>query len=52
VVVCIGGSCEIESRGKRYPLATGDVVLLPAEVGGCECRPAGEMVVLDCGVSS
>jgi mannose-6-phosphate isomerase len=49
-VVCIGGSGEIEWRGSRYPLATGDTVLLPAEVGECVCRPKREIVVLECGL--
>ena len=49
-VVCIGGSGEIESRGKRYPFATGDTVLLPAEVGECSCLPSGKIVVLECGL--
>ena len=49
-VVCVAGSGEIESRGKRYPLATGDAVLLPAEVGDCACLPAREIVVLECGL--
>ena len=49
-VVCVMGSGELESGGRRYPLATGDAVLLPAEVGECVCRPAGEVVVLECGL--
>ena len=49
-VVCIGGSGEIEWRGKSYPLAIGDTILLPAEVGECACVPAREIVVLECGV--
>jgi mannose-6-phosphate isomerase len=49
-VVCIGGAGEIEWGGKRYPLATGDTVLLPAEVGECVCRPEREIVVLECGL--
>jgi mannose-6-phosphate isomerase len=50
VVVCVGGSGELESAGKRYPLNAGDAVLLPAEVGEAVCRPAGEVVVLECGL--
>jgi mannose-6-phosphate isomerase len=49
-VVCVKGSGELESRGKRYAIATGDAVLLPAEVGECVCRPSGEIVVLECGL--
>jgi mannose-6-phosphate isomerase len=49
-VVCIGGSGEIDWRGKHYPLGMGDTVLLPAEVGEATCRPAREIVVLECGL--
>lgn len=49
-IVCIGGSGAIEWRGLRLPLSTGDTILLPAEVGPCLCRPATEMVVLECGL--
>ena len=49
-VVCVGGAGEIEWGGKRYPLATGDTVLLPAEVGECVCSPgARDRPVLECG---
>ena len=41
VVVCVAGRSELEWNGERYPLNTGDVVLLPAEVGECICVPAG-----------
>jgi mannose-6-phosphate isomerase len=51
-VVCIGGSGAIESRDRRYQLATGDMVLLPAEVGECVCVPSGEITVLECGLPS
>ena len=49
-VVCVAGAGEIEWRGKRTPLATGDTVLLPAEVGEATCHPSREMVVLECGL--
>jgi mannose-6-phosphate isomerase len=49
-VVCVAGAGEIEWRGKRTPLATGDTVLLPAEVGEATCRPSRETVVLECGL--
>jgi mannose-6-phosphate isomerase len=49
-VVCVGGSGAIESRDRRYPFATGDAMLLPAEVGECVCAPVGEIVVLECGL--
>jgi mannose-6-phosphate isomerase len=49
-VVCIGGAGEVEWCGKRYPLAMGDTVLLPAEVGEATCLPNREIVVLECGL--
>jgi mannose-6-phosphate isomerase len=49
-VVCVAGAGEIEWRGKRTPLATGDTVLLPAEVGEATCHPTREVVVLECGL--
>jgi mannose-6-phosphate isomerase len=50
IVVCVAGSGEIESQGKRYPLSWGDAILLPVEVGECLCRPKEELVVLECGL--
>ena len=50
VVVCVGGGGELESDGTRHPLATGDVILLPAEVGECRCVPAGPITLLECGL--
>jgi mannose-6-phosphate isomerase len=50
IVVCIAGSGELESREQRYPIATGDAILLPAEIGACECFPNGEIVMLECGL--
>lgn len=49
-VVCVGGGGELEWNGTQYPLSTGDVVLLPAEVGECVCAPAGEITILECGL--
>ncbi|MCI0699902.1 MAG: class I mannose-6-phosphate isomerase [Planctomycetia bacterium] len=49
-IVCISGIGELESAGKRYPFRTGDVFLLPAEVGACIVIPAGEVTLLECGL--
>jgi len=49
-VVCVAGRGELEAVGTRYPLSTGDVYLLPAEVGACVCHPAGEIALLECGL--
>lgn len=50
VIVGIGGSGEIESAGKRYPIDVGDTVLLPAEIGECLLLPGGDMTYLECGL--
>jgi mannose-6-phosphate isomerase len=49
-VVCVAGSGELESRGARLPFRTGDVFLLPAEVGECLALPAEEVALLECGL--
>ncbi len=49
-IVCVGGSGEIEWKGKSFPLATGETILLPAAVGEVTCRPHREMIVLECGL--
>jgi len=49
-VVCVGGSGELESRGERYAFRTGDVFLLPAEVGACIALPAEPVTLLECGL--
>ncbi len=49
-IVVISGKGELESGGKRYRISRGDVYLLPAEVGECQCVPAGELTVLECGL--
>jgi mannose-6-phosphate isomerase len=50
MVVCVAGSGEIEWRGHRSPLAPGDTVLLPAEVGEATCIPSREITVMECGL--
>jgi mannose-6-phosphate isomerase len=49
-VVCVKGTGELESRGQRYAFRTGDVFLLPAEVGQCIALPAEETTFLECGL--
>ena len=50
VLVCLAGQVELIGGGQHEWLATGDVILLPAEVGQCLCRPVGECVVLEGGL--
>ena len=46
VLVCIVGHGQLEHCGADYAFGKGDVVLLPAVVGECLCRPHGEVVLL------
>ncbi|AWM40931.1 putative mannose-6-phosphate isomerase GmuF [Gemmata obscuriglobus] len=49
-VVCVGGSGALEWGGNSYPLRTGDVYLLPAEVGAVTAVPATQLTLLECGL--
>jgi mannose-6-phosphate isomerase len=50
ILIGVEGQAELEHRGETYPLKRGDVMLLPAEVGPCPCRPVGEVVLLEVAV--
>lgn len=50
VVLDADGRSEIEWAGDVTGIATGDVLLIPAEVGECSILPAGEVTVLECGI--
>ena len=39
VLVCIAGDGQLEHDGATYAIGKGNVVLLPAVVGACLCRP-------------
>jgi mannose-6-phosphate isomerase len=47
VLVCIEGKGELEHAGANYPFDKGDVLLLPAVVGACRCRPNGTVSLLE-----
>jgi mannose-6-phosphate isomerase len=47
VLVCIAGAGQLEHGGNEYALAKGNVLLLPAAVGACTCRPSGAIAVLE-----
>jgi mannose-6-phosphate isomerase len=50
-VVCVGGSGVLEARGAEFAFRSGDVFLLPAEVGECLAHPkACEVTLLECGL--
>jgi mannose-6-phosphate isomerase len=47
VLVCIEGAGEVEQGGATYPVAKGDVYLLPAVIGTCTFRPDGVARLLE-----
>ena len=46
VLVCLSGEGHLEYNGADYAFGKGDVVLLPAVVGVCLCRPDGAVCLL------
>jgi mannose-6-phosphate isomerase len=46
VLVCLDGAAQLEHEGAVYAVGKGDVVLLPAVVGACACRPRGAVSLL------
>lgn len=47
VLVCLAGDGELEHDGADYAFNKGDVLLLPAVVGACFCRPRGAVSLLE-----
>jgi len=47
VLVGLAGNAQLEHAGIDYPIGKGDLLLLPAEVGACSCRPHGVTSVLE-----
>ena len=47
VVVCINGEGYLEYDDANYAFGKGDVILLPAIVGACSCRPHGAVSLLE-----
>jgi len=47
VLVCIAGDGQLEHDGGNYAVGKGDVLLLPAVVGACVCRPNGAISLLE-----
>jgi mannose-6-phosphate isomerase len=47
VLVCIEGEGKVEHEGSNYPVAKGDVWLLPAVVGACPFKPQGAVSLLE-----
>lgn len=47
VVVCLEGKAQLEYIDFRSSIQKGDVILLPAIVGTCTCRPEGTFSLLE-----
>jgi mannose-6-phosphate isomerase len=47
VLVCLAGDGQVEHKGANYAIGKGDVLLLPALVGACVCRPRGAISLLE-----
>jgi mannose-6-phosphate isomerase len=47
VLVCLTGDGQVEYAGRSYAFGRGDVLLLPAVVGACRCRPHGVVSLLE-----
>lgn len=47
VLVCIAGEGNVRQNGADVRFSAGDVLLLPAEVGVCLCRPSGNVELLE-----
>jgi mannose-6-phosphate isomerase len=47
VLVCLAGSGQLEHAGTKYAFGKGVVLLLPAVVGECSCRPQGVVTALE-----
>ena len=47
VLVCLAGDGQVEHAGANYAFGKGDVLLLPAVVGACFCRPHGAISLLE-----
>lgn len=47
VLVCIGGDGRLDYDDATYAIAEGDVMLLPAVVGACLCRPHATVRLLE-----
>jgi mannose-6-phosphate isomerase len=47
VIVCLEGEGSLVHNGTTYPFGTGDLLLLPAVVGACQCRPGHAVTLLE-----
>ncbi|HTC52622.1 MAG TPA: type I phosphomannose isomerase catalytic subunit [Steroidobacteraceae bacterium] len=47
ILVCLAGSGHLEYAGETYEFGRGQVLLSPAVVGACLCRPHGSLSLLE-----
>ncbi|HEV3146665.1 MAG TPA: type I phosphomannose isomerase catalytic subunit [Gemmataceae bacterium] len=47
IVVALQGQAELQFERQTFLISRGSLLLLPAEVGACDCKPLGDMVVLE-----
>ncbi|MGA8096008.1 MAG: type I phosphomannose isomerase catalytic subunit [Steroidobacteraceae bacterium] len=47
VLVCLAGRARLEDAGEGYDFGKGDVLLLPAAVESCSCRPHDLVTLLE-----
>ena len=47
ILVCLAGSAVLTHGRATYPVAKGDVILLPASVGACSCKPGAGLALLE-----
>jgi len=47
VLVCLSGGGQLANADADYPFHQGEVLLLPAVIGACSCRPQGPTSVLE-----
>jgi mannose-6-phosphate isomerase len=47
ILVCLAGNGQLDHAGRNYAFGRGAVLLLPAVVGECSCRPQGVVSLLE-----
>ena len=47
VLVCLAGDGHVQHDGSDYAIGKGDVMLIPAVVGACLCRPRAALTLLE-----
>jgi mannose-6-phosphate isomerase len=50
IVVVVEGEAELQYREQNHLLKRGSLLLLPAELGACDCIPRGNAVILEAGL--